>query len=112
MKKNIIIKLQFSALHCWPDCDVDGVLYLRNLHRHMFHVTMKFPVTHLNRDLEFISLKNLVHEFVQAEWEGKDLGPWSCEKIATELLSQFHPDCSYVSIFEDDENGAEIEVER
>ena len=110
MKINIIIKLQFSALHCWPDCDVDGVLYLRNLHRHMFHVTMKFPVTHSDRDIEFIGMKNKVHKFIQRNWEGEDLGPWSCEMIAGILLKRFPP-CSYVSVFEDDENGAEIQID-
>ena len=109
MKKNVIIKLQFSATHAWPGCEIGEVAYLRHEHRHTFFITMKFPITHDDRDIEFISMKNKVHEFIQKNWEGEDLGSWSCEMLAKELIHQFSS-CNYVSVFEDNENGAEVDI--
>lgn len=109
MKKNIIIKLQFSAIHSWPDCDIDEVSYLKYPHRHTFFVTMKFPIIFLNREIEFISLKNRIHKFIQNNLEGEDLGFTSCEMLAVDLIDKFPP-CNYVSIFEDNENGAEVDI--
>ena len=106
MKKFVVIKTQFPAIHSWPACDIPSVSYLRHSHRHMFHVVMKFQVTHNNREIEFISMNEKVSASLNLFYKGKDLGSKSCEMIAWELMEEFN--ASFVSVFEDDENGAEI----
>lgn len=107
IQKFIIVNTRFSAIHCWPDCPISEVSYLRNPHRHEFHVTVKAPVSHDNRQIEFIQLKNKINQFIRKHWEEKDLGSVSCEMLCEELRQQF-PICKYVRIMEDGENGAEI----
>ena len=105
MKTLVVIKTRFDAVHNWPDCDINGVDFLEHPHRHMFYVVMKFIVTHSNRDIEFLTKKKEVDKFIDLNYKGKYVGPRSCEDLAGELLRQF--DASFVSVFEDDENGAE-----
>lgn len=101
---NIIINTRFSATHCWPDCPIHAVSFLRDPHRHVFHVRMKKKVHHDNRDVEFIDFKNDVEDWLQ-RWDKKDLNAMSCEMMAKKLAETFH--CSYVRVLEDGENGAE-----
>ena len=108
MHINIIVTTQFEAIHCWPQCPFNDVAFLRAPHRHIFHVTMKWKVMHTNRDVEFIRMKREVDVFIKNTFKGKDLGLMSCEDIAVKLQSEFL--CNYVSIFEDNENGAEITI--
>ena len=105
MKINIIIKTQFEAIHCWKTCNIEDVAFLKNPHRHIFYVIIKWEVLHTNRDKEFISMKRKIEAFTQSL--GKDLGESSCEDIALLFFKQF-PTANYISIFEDNENGAEI----
>ena len=109
MKKYIIIRTQFEATHNWPDCPIEEVAFLREEHRHIFHVEVKIEVSHNNRELEFIMLKRIVNELLQSL--GKRLGTMSCEDIAERIITTFcnHPIKS-VSVFEDNENGAIIEL--
>lgn len=106
MVTRIIVNLQFEATHSWPDCNIPWVGYLRNTHRHVFHVTMKKKVNHDNRDVEFIDFKYNVLKHIRDRWEFKNMGTWSCEKIANYLLMKF--ECDYVCVMEDGENGAEV----
>jgi len=53
MITNIIINLEFEATHCWPECPIEEVAFLRSPHRHVFHVQMKRDVAHDDRDVEF-----------------------------------------------------------
>lgn len=102
---NIIINTRFSATHCWPSCPIESVSYLRHPHRHEFHVRAKKKITHDNRDIEFINLKNKIECYLQKFLDKKDLGSHSCEQIAKELADNF--DLNYVRVMEDGENGAE-----
>jgi len=106
MKKFVVIKTTFPATHLWPECPIEEVDYLAYQHRHLFWVVMKFEVGHNNRDIEFIQKKCRVEEFIQREWYNNYLGWMSCEDIAEELMKEFQAD--FVSVFEDNENGAEI----
>lgn len=106
MKIYIVIKTSFEAIHCWPDCPYESVSFLRNKHRHVFHVIMKWAVSHQDRDKEFIIVKRKVQEYINKHWSGQDLGKKSCEMMATELLTNFN--AQFASVFEDDENGAEV----
>ncbi len=103
---NVIINTSFSAIHCWQDCPIKQVDYLKNRHRHIFHLQLKFPVTHDDRDIEFINMKNNINEYIHEQWENKDLGQESCEMIASTFMGYFN--ANYVRVMEDNENGAEI----
>ncbi len=105
-KTFIVIKTQFEAIHNWPDCGIESVSYLRNPHRHIFHVEMKWIVEGLNRDIEFIDQKHKVDDFIHKKLAYKNIGAMSCEMIASRLMTKFN--ARFVSVFEDGENGAEI----
>lgn len=106
MKKFVVIKTAFPGLHHWPECPLDEVGYLRDLHRHLFWVVMKWQVGHNDRDIEFITYKNAVEDFIKNAWYNQNLGESSCEMLAEVLMKKFGAD--FVSVFEDNENGAEI----
>ena len=106
MKKLIVIRTTFAAIHHWPECDIEEVSFLRHPHRHLFYVTMKFNVSHNDRDIEFIRQKKEVDFFCESRYGDTFIGTMSCEDIAEELMNKFEAD--FVSVFEDNENGAEI----
>ena len=110
MKTNIIVKLQYEALHNWPK--VAEVLplnpeihFLQYPHRHIFHITLEKAVSHSDRDVEIILFKRKVLERLDARYCG-DLGAMSCEMLAEVLLNQF--ECVSVEVLEDNENGAKV----
>ena len=117
MKTNIIVNLQFEALHCWPACPDDHKeVYLKQPHRHVFHIKLKIPVNHCDRDIEFIELKRwIVNGLYRTYGKGDlrltvpDLGAMSCEMLASKLMREWN--AMYVSVLEDGENGAEIYTE-
>lgn len=107
VRRLVVIKTTFCATHHWPACPFKEVEYLQQIHRHQFHVVMKFPVEHEDRALEFIMLKEELTKFLREKYDGQFLGTKSCEQIAEELLHTF-PKSTFTSVFEDDENGAEV----
>lgn len=106
MITNVIVNTRFTAIHCWPACPINEVSYLKTPHRHEFHVVAKKKVTHNDRDIEIIMLKQSIDEFISVNWKNTDLGSMSCEMMCSQLMTEFN--LSYVSVLEDGENGAEI----
>ena len=113
MKTYIIIKTQFEAVHCWPDCPHKDVSFLRNYHRHIFHIEVKKQVEHGNREIEFIRFKRKIDKHIQTlkiTLGGIDsenyIGSLSCEQMAESILKVFN--AYSVKVFEDNENGAEV----
>ena len=113
MKTNVIIKSAIEGLHSWPGARnvFPEVGFLSDLHRHMFHFTLKKRVYHDDRDIEFIMFKRDVERYLHEKYYREDyrclmFGAMSCEMIAKELLEYF--ECEYVSVWEDNENGAEV----
>lgn len=102
LRKLVVIRLQVEGIHCWPNCDVRGVEYLRNPHRHMFHIEAHKEVSHNDREIEIIMLKRIVSEYLES-FDG-NFYAMSCEDIAEDLLSRF--DFEFVQVLEDNENGA------
>jgi len=105
MKMFIVIKLTFEGVHRWQDCQHMDVMYLRNPHRHVFHVRAVKKITHEERDIEFIRYKRQIGEWIHQqilhEW---DLLEMSCESIAARILDAFLlEECE---VLEDGENGA------
>ena len=113
MNTNVIVKLQVEGIHNWPDAAevFPEVAFLSEHHRHMFHITCKKKVNHDDRDVEFIMFKRDIQEYLYDKYY-KGLvrchffKSMSCEMIARELYEKF--DLEYCSVFEDNENGAEI----
>lgn len=108
MTRNIIIKTAFEATHSYSQCAIPEVLFLRHEHRHTFYVTIKFNVSHNDRDIEFIKKKQEINRYILDNFSNKFLQDMSCEDMAENLLLNFK--ASFVSVFEDDENGAEIYI--
>lgn len=109
IKSEVYCNVVVEGLHNWPSCPFDEVGYLRDLHRHEFHITAFVAVNHDDRDTEFIMLKHLIKEYLNQEYwhdEYKCLcfNAMSCEMIARELIEKFKLTKCIVS--EDNENGA------
>ena len=110
MKKYVIIRTQVEAIHSWPECPYEDVSFLRSPHRHIFHIEIKISVGHNDREVEFIRAKRKIEEQLRGYGKLKDIGSTSCEDMAEEIYSWFgttYPIIS-ISVFEDNENGAEI----
>ena len=102
--KQVIVKLQVEGIHNWSDCDIEEVIFLKDPHRHMFHIELAKSVEDSNREIEIIMLKRHIKDYL-----GKEpvmFGSKSCEMISEELLRDFEAD--YVIVLEDGENGAKI----
>lgn len=106
MRTFIVITTAFSAVHCWKDCPIEGLEFLKNPHRHVFHVVVKFKVTHADRQIEFLDKKKIVNSYLSTNFDNRDLGQMSCEMIAQEIFENFQ--AAFVSVYEDNENGAEV----
>jgi hypothetical protein len=101
----VVINTQMTKVHCWPECPFDDVSFLQHPHRHTFHIRVKIPVYHDDRDTEFIQFKNKLDEFLYTRFPS-DIGRTSCEMICKNILDHFD-NISYVRVMEDNENGAE-----
>jgi hypothetical protein len=86
MNTNTYIKVrtQFEGFHFYPNAgNIDSrIEFLQHEHRHMFKVSVKISVTHLDRELEFF----LVKWALQAHITERKMNHMSCEMIATDIL--------------------------
>ncbi len=103
MKVVVWITDVFEGFHRWEDAP-DAVSFLRNMHRHLFHVKVGVLVIGLDREREFFLLKRKLSEKLD-QYRGQSFSS-SCEIIATEILKFM--DAEYVSVSEDKENGATV----
>ena len=115
MKTNVIVKLELDGLHFWGDAQkvFPEVGFLSNMHRHKWFITAKKQVLHDDRDVEFIMFKRDIAEYLHTQYfnvqsRTHEFGAKSCEMLAKEILKEFN--CIYVSVFEDNENGAECYI--
>ena len=108
MSTEVYCTLQVDGTHNWPGCPFNEVAYLRDPHRHMFHIKAYMPVTHSDRDTEFIVRKHQITDYLKGAYYNEDrrthvFGAMSCEMIAEELADQFN--LSRCEVNEDNENG-------
>lgn len=114
ISKSIFCNFQFEWFHRWKDAP-EEVKFLRDLHRHMFHVRVEVPVTHSDRQIEFILFKRDL--MGQIENMKEDLSTRSsCEMIAEWFINyvevKFGVDKVTVEVSEDGENGAVVTSEK
>lgn len=112
MEKVVFCTLQIEGIHSWPGCDIEEVSYLKDPHRHMFHIKAYKEVSHADRDTEFIKLKHQIEQNLLGFYSGKykcaDFNDMSCEHIAEHLIKMFNLSACEVS--EDGENGALVHL--
>jgi hypothetical protein len=109
----VFCTLQIEGQHNWPGCPFPEVAYLKDLHRHVFHIKAYKKVTHDDRDVEFIMLKHKIESYFYEEYFDSnirmmDFENMSCEMIAKELITKF--DLLKCEVSEDGENGAIVSV--
>lgn len=116
---NIFITTQFEGFHRWKDAP-EAVSFLRDVHRHIFHVKVTASVSHAERDIEFILFKREVEEIIQTIKDGgyvtsQPLTDWSCETwakaILTILRNRGYNNKMICEFSEDGENGAIVTTE-
>ena len=109
MKISVIVQCQIEGVHRWRHCNIEEVSFLRNKHRHVFHIMAVKEVRTTERDVEIIHLRRQILMSLQAEYGTPcDFGDMSCEMIAEWLLKHFN--LSQCAVLEDGENGAQIET--
>jgi len=115
MKTYVIVRLQVDGIHSFPAAKelFPEVGFLAAEHRHMFHFEASCPVTHTDRDKEFIMLKRDITDYLRDTYynpitRAYEFGSRSCELLATEILTKFN--CNYVEVWEDLENGGRVEA--
>ena len=105
MRLSIVVKYTFEAIHCWENCNIEEVSFLKDKHRHIFYVEAIKEVYHTDRDIEIIKLKREMEAYSKRKL---DYGTNSCEDIAVDLLNEFK--LISCQVLEDNENGAKIEL--
>lgn len=116
------VRTRIEALHRWEDAP-DEVAFLRDNHRHEFHITVQVQQFHDDRDVEYIMLKNDLDHWLNNIWCAENtskpytLDEMSCEMIAKDIIEwlqeQFGDERQYkVEVTEDGENGALVEVDQ
>lgn len=106
MKKYIEVKIDIEGLHCWENCDIEEVEYLKYLHRHTFGFLCRLEVSHGDRAVEFIEFKHKIKEYLGKKYYNPkykccDFTGQSCETLAEELVNGFN--LSQCSVSEDNE---------
>jgi 6-pyruvoyl-tetrahydropterin synthase len=117
-QQSIIVKTQLEALHQWGNIPSEHPSqYLKNLHRHNFHIELRFIVNHSDRDIEFIAFKQKIDKFLQNYFicckhsNLINMNNFSCEMLGNLLLHQFKADgCYWVQVLEDGEMGSIVEI--
>ena len=112
MRKYIWVTTQVPGFHSWPGAP-DRVAFLRELHRHQFHIKVYFRVEDDDRELEFFIQQEALTDCLNDLYEYQDMGyffgNFSCEMIANDLLGAL-PGATAVQVSEDNENGAIVYV--
>lgn len=102
MKTAIVITCRFEGFHNWPGA-AGAFAYLKNTHRHIFHVTAEKTVSHADRDIEIIEFKRTIEQYCMENFYS---GTKSCESMAGEILDFFKLDSC--TVLEDGENGGKV----
>jgi len=112
----IVVNLRFAALHCWPAAPPE-VKFLRDYHRHEFHVKVALMVKHVERESETWQFKAFLRGVINdlcsppTEVPFRNVGSYSCEQIAeviaTEVAARYQDRREVeVEVLEDGETGA------
>ncbi len=111
MNSTIKVRARSVGFHRWAGAP-PARGYLRDLHRHEFHVEVCARVEHDDRDIEFHDLKDALGPLMPTG----DQGTRSCEMMATSIiegLDELWPGrILWCEVWEDGECGARVETGR
>jgi hypothetical protein len=99
------INTRFKGAHNW-----EGVPeghpheHLRNLHRHLFHVTVRIQQFHDDRDVEYLEALDMLDAFIGEAYPTWPTGK-SCEMMC-QWIMEYCVNTFVVKVMEDGENGA------
>lgn len=107
------ITTSFEGFHSYSNAPKE-VSFLRNEHRHIFHVKVFIEVFHNDRDIEFILFKEKINRIIDfIKCTKYSLG--SCEMISDDIyniLKDIYPNRKVkIEVSEDLENGCSKEYE-
>lgn len=115
----IQVKTSFEGFHCYPMAPKE-VDFLREPHRHIFHVTVRIRVTGYDRVLEFIQVQRIINSVIKDELLPQcsvavDRCSLSCEMMAdligNTLKNNFGFAVAQVEVSEDNENSGIVVFE-
>lgn len=112
IKRTVWVTTSFIAYHKWVGAP-EEVGFLRDFHRHVFHVRVEVTITHNEREVEFILLKRRVDDILSVFEEQQFLH--SCETLAEHLIDVLQEEwyrVKSVTVSEDGENGATLTVKQ
>lgn len=103
----VIVTCQVEGFHCWKDCPLEEVAFLRERHRHVFHIKATKTVAHDDRAVEILLLKRQLLAWLASEFGNPcEFGSRSCETLARLLLDRF---ClAECEVLEDGECGGRV----
>lgn len=105
--KTVWCTTTFVGFHRWVDAP-DTHKFLSDFHRHVFHVRLEILVGHLDRDVEFLDMKEKLNDYLENRFAGKYF-EFSCEQIAFAIMTHFEGwNPVKVTVSEDGENGATL----
>lgn len=101
----IWITTQFEGYHKYMDAP-EEVVFLRNEHRHVFHVKVYIEVFHQDREIEFFIFKKFINSIIKEN----NFNFKSCEMISddiyNEIIKQYPNRRVIIEVSEDLENGS------
>lgn len=116
-RTTITVRVTVPGRHKWPDAPDGVTFFLKYPHRHLFHISATWVVDDPDRSREFFVEQERIHTALDTLFEGHprqghgyDFGTRSCETIAHDLLRWFGQECIAVTVSEDGENDATVEV--
>ena len=105
----IWVTTSFEGFHKYTGAPTE-VSFLRNTHRHIFHLKVYIQVYHNDREIEFILFKRYIQNLTGIIL---DLNYKSCEMISDELYNKIIADYPgrviIIEVSEDGENGSRKE---
>jgi hypothetical protein len=109
MQMEVFCRTRFVGFHVWKDAP-NIFAYLRNTHRHEFHVEVGVHVELSNREVEFHELRLRVDDFLKHSYPLTI--ELSCELMASQIAAflrqSFKYDVTYVEVSEDGECGGRV----
>lgn len=110
----IRIRTRWEGFHRWRDAP-NNVSFLRDLHRHEFHLDVIMGVEDADREIETITMKRWLIEILDRSYLKSTMGiasEWSCEQIAEyigyAIQEKYGSRFLLVEVLEDGENGGGV----